>query len=283
MANSVLMVVKIPTLEKQLSEFHWKDEKSSVVDKCEVKSYKQDASSFSFEPLKGKLEETLKEINAKDATWQLTQDENFWRVCFTCEMEETDSILEMLASKCIGSYKDTYVGILPFSFILKDDELMDQVFDTMEEHLNDESQMVAMYKGHFTNAGFTNDESNSISKGNFNRSSKKLDFKSFQERFLRSITARMTVAQVAASVKAGSDLTFDFFVYIIMASWISVMGLMENSLVTLVAAMLVSPLMGSGKVTECAFFPFIRLVALSLILLSRCLMVLFYIYHTHGN
>lgn len=60
------------------------------------------------------------------------------------------------------------------------------------------------------------------------------------------MTARLTVAQVVTDVKSGAEFTFDFLLSIIMAAWIAALGLMEGSLVNLVASMLVSPLMGPG-------------------------------------
>ena len=64
-----------------------------------------------------------------------------------------------------------------------------------------------------------------------------------QEKFLKSITARLTVAQVVSNVQAGAELTFDFLLYVILAAWIAAMGLLDNSVVNTVASMLVSPLM----------------------------------------
>ena len=77
------------------------------------------------------------------------------------------------------------------------------------------------------------------------KDSKKLfGFRKIQENFLKSMTARLTVAQVVASVRSGADLTFDFIVYVILAAWIAAMGLLDNSVVNTVASMLVSPMMG---------------------------------------
>lgn len=64
-----------------------------------------------------------------------------------------------------------------------------------------------------------------------------------QEKFLKSVTARLTVAQVVANVQAGAELTFDFLCYVICASWLAACGLLDSDVVTLVASMLVSPLM----------------------------------------
>lgn len=69
-------------------------------------------------------------------------------------------------------------------------------------------------------------------------------FKQMQQEFLRSVTARMTVAQVVQSVEAGAAINFDFIMYIIFAAWIAAMGLLDNSVVSTVASMLVSPMMG---------------------------------------
>lgn len=76
---------------------------------------------------------------------------------------------------------------------------------------------------------------------------KLFSFKTMQEKFLKSMRARLTVAQVVADVRSGAELTFDFIVYVILAAWIAAMGLLDNSVVNTVASMLVSPLMGPGQ------------------------------------
>ena len=61
------------------------------------------------------------------------------------------------------------------------------------------------------------------------------------------MTARLTVAQVVASVYSGAEFTFDFLLYTILAAWIAAMGLLDSSVVNTVASMLVSPMMGPGE------------------------------------
>jgi uncharacterized membrane protein len=78
--------------------------------------------------------------------------------------------------------------------------------------------------------------------------SKFFNFKSVQDKFLKSMTARLTVAQVVANVYAGADFTFDFLLCIILAAWIATIGLLDNSVVNTVASMLVSPMMGPGEI-----------------------------------
>ena len=70
------------------------------------------------------------------------------------------------------------------------------------------------------------------------------NFKEKQSKFLKSVTARLTVAQVVDNVRSNGSLTFDFVCYIVFASWIAAMGLLDNSVISLVASMLVSPMMG---------------------------------------
>lgn len=246
MADSVLMVVRIPTADEQALEL--RNDTTPVP--LTIATNKHGSKFITvtspagkpFVSLKEKLDEALKEIQARDVTWHLTKNKTFWRVCFTCEMGETDHILELLASKSIGCYRDTYVGMIPFSFMLKDDVTCEQLA-LEDEVFADTTSMDATC---YTNNGFAGDAQDTFKNSN----KRPGDFTSFQEKFLRSITARLTVAQVAASVKAGADMTFDYLIYLIMASWISVMGLMENSIVSLVAAMLVSPLMNAGKTVQ---------------------------------
>ena len=71
------------------------------------------------------------------------------------------------------------------------------------------------------------------------------NFKEKQNKFLKSVTARLTVQQVVDNVRSNGSLTFDFICYIIFASWIAAMGLLDNSVISLVASMLVSPMMVS--------------------------------------
>lgn len=63
------------------------------------------------------------------------------------------------------------------------------------------------------------------------------------DKFYASIKSRLIVAEVIAGIRAGTQFTFDFLLLLLLASVIAFMGLVENSSVTLVASMLVSPLM----------------------------------------
>lgn len=65
-----------------------------------------------------------------------------------------------------------------------------------------------------------------------------------ENEFKNSVKSRMIVAQVVQIVRSNAVFTFDYCMLIILASVISVIGLIENSSVILVASMLISPLMG---------------------------------------
>ncbi|KAF3426410.1 hypothetical protein E2986_06269 [Frieseomelitta varia] len=62
--------------------------------------------------------------------------------------------------------------------------------------------------------------------------------------FVESIRSKLTVKQVVDGVRSGGDLTFDYVLLVLTADCLAALGLIENSATNVVAAMLVSPLMG---------------------------------------
>ncbi|XP_070513285.1 uncharacterized protein [Cardiocondyla obscurior] len=62
--------------------------------------------------------------------------------------------------------------------------------------------------------------------------------------FVGSIRSKLTVKQVVDGVRSGGDLTFDYVCLVLTADCLAALGLVENSATNVVAAMLVSPLMG---------------------------------------
>lgn len=234
MSTAVLIVIKIPTAEQQ------------VIDSG-VERVNESVKSLTFTPLYDRVKNVLKEINVTDAVWQLCQPSNSWRVSFTCCISSTDFILQQLAQQSIGSYKNTYVGIVPYSYILENDESLDESrLQAPEGQVKRDRKFIESKVNGRINAACEEDEDEGKLDSNRVHASS-FDFRKFQNGFLKSITARMTVAQVASSIKSNAEITFDFLMYVLMASWIAAMGLIEDSTVNLVAAMLVSPLMGPGK------------------------------------
>ena len=68
-------------------------------------------------------------------------------------------------------------------------------------------------------------------------------FKEKKNDFFKSVTSRLTVAQVVEGIKSGSDVTFDFLTYNFFAGWIAANGLLNNSPVDIAAAMMIEPIM----------------------------------------
>lgn len=62
--------------------------------------------------------------------------------------------------------------------------------------------------------------------------------------FVDSVRAKLTVKQVVDGVRGGATVNFDYVTLILTADMVAVIGLMESSAVNIVAAMLISPLMG---------------------------------------
>ncbi|KAJ1529286.1 hypothetical protein ONE63_006084 [Megalurothrips usitatus] len=62
--------------------------------------------------------------------------------------------------------------------------------------------------------------------------------------FVDSVRAKLTVKQVVDGVRGGATVTFDYVTLILTADMVAVIGLLESSAVNIVAAMLISPLMG---------------------------------------
>lgn len=60
---------------------------------------------------------------------------------------------------------------------------------------------------------------------------------------MKSVRARLNVAQIVHAVKQDATLTFDFVVLLTIAALLAAFGLIENSTVFLASSMLISPLM----------------------------------------
>ncbi|XP_071745915.1 uncharacterized protein [Lepeophtheirus salmonis] len=65
-----------------------------------------------------------------------------------------------------------------------------------------------------------------------------------EDGFYLSVKSRLMVAEVISRIRAGGNFTFDYCMLVILAGMIAFMGLVDNNSVTLVASMLVSPIMG---------------------------------------
>ncbi|KAK8771143.1 hypothetical protein V5799_025612 [Amblyomma americanum] len=151
------------------------------------------------------LQACLEELGVDDAVWCSRSSDKVYQVMFPCESgEDTDLVLKSLNSRGIGLDAGSTVGVVPCAIF---------------------------YQG---GDGSTPESFEEETTG----------FKAAQQKFLKSVTARLTVAQVVEGVRSNGELNFDFVAFILLAGMIAALGLMDNSVVSIIAAMLVSPLMG---------------------------------------
>lgn len=66
-----------------------------------------------------------------------------------------------------------------------------------------------------------------------------------KDSFLRSVTARLTVAQVVDGVVNGCTPNFDYWVYLFTSSVIAAMGIMNSNGMDVAASMMIEPIMGA--------------------------------------
>lgn len=68
-------------------------------------------------------------------------------------------------------------------------------------------------------------------------------FKEETQNFLKTVTSRLTMAQVVEGIRSGAQLTFDYLCYTVFAGLIAAMGLINNSPTDIAAAMMIEPIM----------------------------------------
>lgn len=176
------------------------------------------------------LESSLRELEIHDDVWIPVKRSHRMQVYFPVDQEDNEAVLQYLGSKGFGAH-GTSLGFIPFALFFREseedyDDLDDEVFETIT--VDDEK----------------------IPEGNSRRFIKKLtnklsSFKKVQEDFLKSVTSRLTVAQVVSGVKNSSKVTFDFVMYTFFAGCIASCGIMNSSVIDIAAAMCIEPVMAT--------------------------------------
>lgn len=181
---------------------------------------KKDQDDDDEKPLEWHLKDCLEKLAIYDAVWILSKEETFYQVFFPCEGPgmECDFVLQSIQNRGIGDKGLSTVGIMPCDVFYRDYGEDDEVQGEDSDNENGDENQSPDKKG----------------KG----------FKAMQKEFLKSVTARLTVAQVVERVKNDGSLSFDFIMFVFIASCIAALGLSENSAIVIVAAMLISPIMG---------------------------------------
>ena len=126
MSSSVYVFIRIPSEKKVISGVPTIT--SSNNEKSDHDSDNQTVS------VKNVLQESLQQLGIHDAVWSVSESGNSYHICFPCDSETSDSIIEWFSEKDKNYWKDASVGIIPFSFFLKDDDwLCDQNSDGASE------------------------------------------------------------------------------------------------------------------------------------------------------
>ncbi|XP_039436715.1 uncharacterized protein LOC120418405 [Culex pipiens pallens] len=163
-----------------------------------------------FVPMEKVLDELLKKLEIEHVLWQLDRAGHYHQVLFPLASgDPCETTLHCLTELGIGKRANSTVSVLPCSVSY------DGSVEILEDEYNDDYGAGAA------------DEPNS--KWN---------------NFVDSIRSKLTVKQVVDGVRAGGSLSFDYLLLIVTADSLAALGLVENNAPNIVAAMLVSPLMG---------------------------------------
>lgn len=179
-----------------------------------TKSAKKPYSRFLSYDATGVAVNIFRKNKITKASWQRTENGEYWQVLFPLDSKRSDEILNQLLTAGIGNNNFSSISIIPVTVNFPSMLLRGEEQDQNDSVHGDQSEL------------------------------RKSEMAPKREQFFQSIKSRLTVAQVIDVVRSGSQLTFDYVMLIVMASLIAAVGLVENSSVLLVASMLVSPLMG---------------------------------------
>ncbi|XP_072947715.1 uncharacterized protein [Epargyreus clarus] len=152
------------------------------------------------------LQELLKKLHVEHVIWTSDRTANYYKVVFPLPTgDQCETMLHCLTQLGIGVCCKSIVSVLPCNV----------VHSALEnEQLDDETIL------------------------------QKTEEAKRWRNFVESIRSKLTVKQVVDGVRGGGELSFDYLTLIITADSLAALGLVENNASNIVAAMLVSPLMG---------------------------------------
>lgn len=191
--------------------------------------------SATTQPLELVLDEALRYLGITDVVWSTAKSDKYFQVYFQTDLYENDATLTYLQSKGIGVRGHSSVGYIPFSlFYCDEDSGEDTDGDGKEGSDSRTSVPGSEIVGNKVNFSTVQSKAHKMN-----------GFKKIQEDFLKSVTSRLTVAQVVQGVRSSSEMTFDFVMYAIFAGCIAAAGLLNNSPVDVAAAMMIEPVMAT--------------------------------------
>ncbi|XP_015431273.1 PREDICTED: uncharacterized protein LOC107187644 [Dufourea novaeangliae] len=158
------------------------------------------------------LEELLKKLKVEHVVWCKDKEDMYYEVIFPVPAgEPCENCLHCLTEMGIGVKMNSIVSVIPTQC---------------------------------TYSGMGNARPAAIKDDLARRRKESEERKNAWKAFVESIRSKLTVKQVVDGVRSGGDLTFDYVLLVLTADCLAALGLIENSATNVVAAMLVSPLMG---------------------------------------
>jgi hypothetical protein len=174
-----------------------------------------------------------------DARWSISDDRKAYQITFSIEFGlVSDRILQDLLEIGIGTMSNTRIVVLPTLVLLDGHEPNEnRVVSTHTEiepivNINSEKFVSSSSTARRPETGDGNVSLTYSIRQRVNESN-----------FKKSVRARLMFHQVITRIRASTALSFDFILFIFLASMLAAFGLLENSTVVIVASMLVSPLM----------------------------------------
>ncbi|XP_011301117.1 uncharacterized protein [Fopius arisanus] len=165
-----------------------------------------------FVPMETVLDELLKKLRVEHVVWCKDKGNMYYEVIFPVPAgDPCENCLHCLTEMGIGRRMNSIVSVIPTQCTYSS--------------LNNSSHLP-------------------VSTDIIQKKEDAEDRRNAWEAFVGSIRSKLTVKQVVDGVRSGGDLTFDYILLVVTADCLAALGLVENSATNVVAAMLVSPLMG---------------------------------------
>ncbi|XP_018572228.1 uncharacterized protein LOC108911715 [Anoplophora glabripennis] len=168
------------------------------------------------EPLEKTLRDILKQFHVDNSFWSKNVEDNYLQVVFSIESSDRcEDILEILRENGIGHRQNSIISVIPCTLHYHGHENEDNEKDSL-----------------------------SLDDGKLESNEEHHEKHTAWNRFLTSVKARLTVAQVVENVKHHAVMTFDFVFLLLISTTMCAIGLVENSNLCLLSSMLICPMMG---------------------------------------
>jgi hypothetical protein len=99
MSTAVYVIISVPAAERE--------QKGDVPTLATSGQFDKQTVSKS---LKKVLEESLRELGIVDPVWNLNKNGTGYQVCFPCDLETSDAVIEFFTHNKVGCLKDTSIG-----------------------------------------------------------------------------------------------------------------------------------------------------------------------------